>query len=122
MEGLAPSGWHATSRGLCLELGIGNIGPISRHALQGLHDRGIDVARPIRSPLQVVADDFAASTRVVATSASEHRKMVTDQFPVWADAVEYWDIDDVALCAPEAALAKLDDRIRDMRAELNARA
>jgi protein-tyrosine phosphatase len=101
---------------------MGNIGPISRHALQGLHDRGIDVARPIRSPLQVAADDFASCTRVVAMSGSEHGKMVTDQFPLWADVVEYWDIDDVALCAPEAALAKIDDRIRDMRAELNPRA
>ncbi len=122
MERQAPSGWHATSRGLCLELGMGNIGPISNHALRGLHERGIDVARPIRSPLQVEADDFAASARVVAMSGSEHRKMVTDQFPAWADAVEYWDIDDVGLCPPEAALAKLADRIRAMRAELNPRA
>ena len=118
MERQLPSGWLATSRGLCIALGMGNVGPISRHALQGLRDRGIDVARPIRSPLQVVAEDFAASERVVAMSGPEHRKMVTDQFPVWADAVEYWEIDDVALCAPEAALAKLDDRTRAMRAEV----
>jgi protein-tyrosine phosphatase len=113
-----PSGWLADSRGLCLGLGLGNIGPISQHALRGLRARGIHLAEPIRSPQQAAADDFAASKRVVAMSAAEHRKMVLDLFPNWVDAVEYWDIDDVDLCAPEAALAKLDVRLRELRAEL----
>jgi hypothetical protein len=28
--------WEATSRGLALELGVGNVGPISHHALDAL--------------------------------------------------------------------------------------
>jgi|SRR5580692_6483864 protein-tyrosine phosphatase len=121
MERRVPSGWQATSRGLCIALGLGNVGPVSHHALRGLRARGIGLAEPIRAPLQVEGGDFTASARVIAMSRSEHRKMVTDQFPALADAVEYWDIDDVDLCAPEAALAKLDERVRALRSELSPR-
>ncbi len=121
MERQAPSGWQASSRGLCIALGLGNVGPVSHHALRGLRARGVDLVAPIRAPLQVEEGDFAASARVIAMSGSEHRKMVTDQFSALADAVEYWDIDDVDLCAPEAALAKLDERIHALRVELSPR-
>jgi len=121
MERQAPSGWQATSRGLCIALGLGNVGPVSHHALRGLQARGINLVEPIRAPLQVEGSDFAASACVIAMSGSEHRKMVTDQFPALADAVEYWDIHDVDLCEPEAALAKLGERILALRAELSLR-
>jgi len=121
LERQAPSGWQATSRGLCIALGLGNVGPVSHHALRGLRARGINLVEPIRAPLQVEGGDFAASARVIAMSGSEHRKMVVDQFAALADAVEYWDIEDVDLCAPEAALAKLSERIVALRAELSLR-
>jgi protein-tyrosine phosphatase len=118
MERESPSGWHAESRGLCTALGLGNVGPISQHAVRGLRARGIELGQPIRSPLQVEGGDFADSERVVAMSAPEHRKMVLDQFPSFAHVVEYWDIDDVDLCAPEPALEKLANRIDALRAEV----
>jgi protein-tyrosine phosphatase len=118
MERQAPSGWQADSRGLCIALGAGNVGTVSLHTIRGLQRRGIDLAGPLRSPLQVELSDFTAFDRVVAMSASEHRKMVVDQFPRWADSVDYWDIEDVAFCEPETALSKLEDRIRELRATI----
>jgi protein-tyrosine phosphatase len=115
LEREAPSGWQADSRGLYIALGAGNVGPISVHTIRGLQRRGIDLPRPIRSPLQVELSDFTAHDRVVAMSASEHRKMVADQFPRWADSIDYWDIEDLPLCEPETALSMLEGRIRELR-------
>jgi low molecular weight protein-tyrosine phosphatase len=121
MERQSSIGWRAESRGLCLALGLGNLGPISRHTVRALRARGIELEEPIRAPLQVVEEDFLAFDRAVAMSASEHRPMVRDQFPAWIDAVEYWDIDDVAFCEPQLALDKLEGRIRELRASTLAR-
>ena len=118
-EGASPTGWSADSRGLCTALGLGNVGPISQHALRGLRARGIHLRDPIRSPQQVDESDFASANRVVAVCAAEHRPMMLDLFPRWAEAVEYWDVEDVDFCPVDTALASLESHVRDLRAKLS---
>jgi protein-tyrosine phosphatase len=118
LERQAPSGWDAESRGLCIALGIGNVGPMSRHAIAALRTRGIPIGDSPRMPLQVGEADLKRAHRIVAVNAREHRPMVIGQFPRWSDAVQYWDIDDVDRAAPEAALDALERRITSLRTSL----
>jgi protein-tyrosine phosphatase len=116
-----PSGWRAQSRGLRVAGGYANVGPISPHALHGLGERGVRLLEPMRPPRQVDGDDFIASAHVVALSLSEHREMVASLFPKWVDAVEYWDIEDIALSPVAAALEMLCVHLRALRSRLLGR-
>src|SRR5580704_10053905 len=62
-EGLA---WQADSRGLALERGVGNPGPMSRTAMQTLERLGVVVPQPLRFPRVVDEDDFQRAALIVA--------------------------------------------------------
>jgi protein-tyrosine phosphatase len=118
LENQAPSGWHAESRGLLVDRGLGNVGPISRYARQALAAAGVRLSEPIRAPRQVESDDFVACAPVIAMSDSEHRGMMQSRFPAWEDAVEYWDIDDIEVCPAEVAMKRLESRVHELRVRL----
>lgn len=50
--------WRAESRGIALELGIHNRGPISPHVISGLRARGITLAGAMCFPQQVQESDL----------------------------------------------------------------
>jgi protein-tyrosine phosphatase len=118
LENRDPIGWCAESRGLLVSENLGNVGPMSAHALHGLAVHGVPVSEPMRLPRQVERGDFMASAHIVAMSEREHRKMLGRLFPAWVDRVEYWDIEDVGVCAVESALDKLSDQVRALRLRL----
>jgi protein-tyrosine phosphatase len=90
----------------------GNIGPISHCAVDGLKARGVPIDGVCREPRQVTEADFAAADLVVAVKEDEHRPMMRRLFPQWADAIEYWHIDDLDCAQPEEALPLLEDKVR----------
>jgi protein-tyrosine phosphatase len=104
--------WVADSRGLALERGADNIGPISTHALAGLAARSIPVEPPLRFPLPLQPEDLHASARVIALCEQEHRPLMIERFPPWADRVGYWQVDDVHTAEPTLALAEIERQIR----------
>jgi protein-tyrosine phosphatase len=118
LESTEPSGWHAESRGLYVHPGLGNVGPISQYAQRALAGEGVRLSEPIRAPRQVESDDFGAFSLVVAMSDSEHRSMMQSRFPAWADAIEYWDVEDIEVCPVETAMKNLTSRIHELRARL----
>src|SRR6184192_2839067 len=65
--------WRASSRGLALERGVNNVGPMTASAIKALEAMGVcagdDCARP---PAQVTAEDLQAADRVVALRQDEH--------------------------------------------------
>jgi predicted translation initiation factor SUI1 len=87
--------WQASSRGLALERGTSNVGPMAVSAIRALETMGIhaavDVARP---PAPVAAADLEAADRIVALKQDEHFPLLEQRFPAWADKVEFWHIDD----------------------------
>jgi protein-tyrosine phosphatase len=90
--------WRASSRGLALERGVNNVGPMAMAAIKALEARGIHgVADCNRFPIQVTADDFEAANWIVALKQAEHLPLVKERFPAWIDKVEFWQVDD----APE---------------------
>ncbi len=91
--------WRAMSRGLALERGVNNVGPMAASAINALEAMGVRAADAVtRPPAQVTAADLEAAVRVVAVNQEEHRSLLQDRFPDWAEKVEYWQVID----GPEA--------------------
>jgi protein-tyrosine phosphatase len=90
--------WRASSRGLALERGVNNVGPMAASAVQTLAAMGVQAGDAIaRMPAQVTTDDLEGAARVVALKHAEHLPLLQERFPAWAEKVEFWHVDD----APE---------------------
>jgi protein-tyrosine phosphatase len=111
--------WTADSRGLALERGSKNVGPISVLALQGLATRGIRVPEDDRFPLQVCEQDLRLADLVIALKEIEHRPLLEQRFPLWPERIEYWHIDDLDVATSETALAAIDQEVTKLLARLS---
>ncbi len=105
--------WRALSRGLALERGAGNVGPMAAAAVGALAARGIRDAECERLPAQAVEADFAAAELVVALDEAEHGPLLRERFPSWAERVEHWHVADA-----EAALGLIEREVLDLTARL----
>lgn len=110
--------WRGESRGLTVGC-AGNIGPISRYAIERLHALGISIESDPRMPLQVAESDLAAADRIIALKEAEHRPLVAKLFPSWEKRVEYWHIDDLDCAEPDDALTALEDDVRTLAGRLD---
>jgi protein-tyrosine phosphatase len=111
--------WRAQSRGL--RVGFwGDVGPISDFTVDALKARGIPVDESPRHPEPLTLNDLVNFDLVVAVKEVEHRPLMHEQFPDWADSVEYWDVDDLDCATPEDALPYLEQRVRELIARWQA--
>jgi protein-tyrosine phosphatase len=104
--------WIAHSRGLALERGTLNVGPISPFTLQALRDIGISARAADRFPRQCTADDLIDADLVVAVKEAEHRPLMQERFSEWEHRLDYWHIHDVEDAAPAEALKLLAEEVR----------
>src|SRR5581483_10276658 len=59
--------WRASSRGLALERGVNNVGPMAVSAVQALEALGVCAAPELgRFPIQATVEDFEAARWIVA--------------------------------------------------------
>jgi predicted translation initiation factor SUI1 len=87
--------WQATSRGLALEQGVNNVGPMARSAVQMLEQMGIRASDAMaRFPVQATIEELIAADFVVALKQAEHLPLMQERFPGSADKVEFWHVDD----------------------------
>ena len=87
--------WKASSRGLALERGVHNVGPMAVSAITALEAMGVRAAdATTRLPRQVTTDDLQQATRIVALKQAEHLPLLQERFPAWAEKVEFWQVDD----------------------------
>jgi protein-tyrosine phosphatase len=94
--------WRALSRGLALERGINNVGPMAAAALEALTAQGIAVTPECaRLPEAVVIADLEQADRIIALQQAEHLPLVQERFPDWLDKVEYWHIHDAPGILPQ---------------------
>ena len=90
--------WRASSRGLALERGVNNVGPMAVSAVMALEALGVRAGDAItRVPAQVTGDELDGAALVVALKQAEHLPLLQERFPAWAEKVEFWHVDD----APE---------------------
>jgi protein-tyrosine phosphatase len=87
--------WQASSRGLALERGINNVGPMAVEAITALETMGVRAQDAVtRFPAQVTVEDLERADRVVALKQAEHLSLLQERFPAWVEKVEFWHIDD----------------------------
>jgi protein-tyrosine phosphatase len=110
--------WSADSRALAIERGIGNVGPMSAHAVAGLTKLGVDPAGRGRAPRPCLVEDLSAAHLIVALEQAEHRPLLLERFADWEAWVRYWHVRDVEFEAPGKALAGLASRVDELVAEL----
>ena len=107
--------WTATSKGLALERGIYNVGPMSKSAVRtlkamGAHGDGCD-----RMPATATPEDFDKADRIIALKEAEHHPLLLERFPDWVGKVEYWHVED-----DDDALPHVEREVRELIARLTA--
>lgn len=106
--------WRAASRGLALERGVNNVGPMNAAAVKALESmsiRATDEAK--RAPLAVETGDFEAAHWIVGLKEDEHRALLQERFPDRVEQVEFWQVDD----SPEA-WGEIEREVMDLAARL----
>lgn len=124
---LAPvkcSGWIATSRGIAVDLGSKNIGPIAKATTKALQERGLNFDfQHARLPLQLKISDLVSAHHIVALKYAEHFPLMRDRFPLWVSThnrsrIEYWHVHDVDRMAPEEALPMIEHELQNLMKRL----
>jgi predicted translation initiation factor SUI1 len=106
--------WKASSRGLALERGMNNIGPIATAVLQFLETQKLSsLQETTRFPVQVTTQDLEQADLIIALKEQEHHPLLLERFPPWETKVKFWQIDD----APDA-LALIENEIMELVAQL----
>jgi protein-tyrosine-phosphatase len=110
--------WRACSRGLALERGIHNVGPMAASAVRALEAAGIRTDACARMPLHLCHGDLEQAEMVIALKQDEHLPLLRERFPVWADRVEFWHVEDAEGVLPliERQVTELVARLRDEQA------
>ena len=111
--------WRADSRGLAVEK-WGDLRGISRYTTDALKLRGIPTNGEHRRPKKLTMRDLGNSDLVIAVKEAEHRAMMMAQFPLWANEIEYWHIDDIDSAPPDEALPVLEQKIQELVARMFA--
>ena len=109
--------WTATSRGLALELGVNNVGPIAQATLAGLAARGVAV-NDARFPLALRESDLIGADHVVALKREEHLPLMQRNFPRWVERVEFWHVHDLDYALPQEALGSIEHNLIKLIARL----
>jgi len=104
--------WQAFSRGLALDKGVNNIGPMSPLAIDALRALGITSVETERLPLQVEEHDLLAADHIIALQEAEHKPYLQERYPAWITHVEYWHIRD---CVPTPAYNPLEEIARHVQ-------
>lgn len=110
--------WVAFSRGIAIERGINNVGPLSRHAHHALQSRGIILPHPLPFPQQLQRQDFHVAHHIIALKEAEHRPLLDKKFPDWPSTIEFWHIDDLDRAPPDVALTAIEEEIHKLLCRL----
>jgi protein-tyrosine phosphatase len=103
--------WRAQSRGLAIERGAHNIGPLSAHAIAELRKLGAPILGLNRMPTSCSVSDLKGADLIIALDEDEHRPLVLEHFPLWESKTEFWRVPDIALVSPDTALPIIEKQV-----------
>lgn len=110
-------GWQATSRGLALSpRNRGSIWPL---VLERLQQGGFTMPDELPLPRTLSEADLAQATLVIALNEPEHRPLMQQRFPAWADRIAYWQVPDADVLEPETAFQRIEAEIAALQKELS---
>lgn len=110
-------GWQATSRGLTLS--PRNHGPIWPPVLERLQQCGFMMLGELPLPRTLSEADLVQATLVIALNEPEHRPLMQQRFPAWADRIAYWQVPDTDVLEPELAFQRIEAGIAVLQKELS---
>src|SRR5947209_15619862 len=85
--------WRASARGLALERGVSNVGPMAASVVQALEAMGVRAGDALtRMPAQVTTGDLDGAAVVVALKHAEHLPLLQERFPAWVEKAEFWHV------------------------------
>ncbi len=113
--------WTAKSRGM-RGWDTGARGRMSPHSVEYLGELGVAVPFELRSPMLATPTDIEAATRIIALDEIDHRPLVEQYLPKFADRIEYWHIPDVDRVDPSDALPAIEAQVQALIAELALKA
>jgi protein-tyrosine phosphatase len=119
-------GWTAISRGIAVDRGHNNVGPIAGATAKALQQRGVNFERDqARYPLQLQLPDLEAADHIVALKFAEHFPLMGERFPAFAESedssrIEYWRIDDVDAMTSDEALPLIEEEVYGLMRRLKA--
>src|SRR5947207_6996376 len=71
--------WQASSRGLALERGVNNVGPMAVSAIKALEALGVRATDAVVClPAQVTSDDLEQAALIVALKLAEHLPLIQE--------------------------------------------
>lgn len=117
-------GWVALSRGIAVDLGSHNVGPIAPQATDGLQQRGVPFdPTAARMPRSLEISDLDSADSIIALKYAEHFPLMRDRFFSRLSAneiarMEYWDIHDIDVMSSDKALPLIEERLDDLMTRL----
>lgn len=103
--------WRAFSRGIAIELGVDNHGPIAASTLAALAGRGVVLEEKHRFPMPLAEADLHSATHIVALKRDEHLPMLAKKYPGWVERVEFWHVHDIDQTHPKDALPQIEREV-----------
>jgi len=107
--------WRAASAGLRPDFAQAyNVGPLSADARRALDNRRVQLPEPLAMPRALTVTDLASADLSVALDDPEHRPMMREIFPDWADRIQYWNIRDVSPSQDYDPMGEIDRLVATM--------
>lgn len=103
--------WKAISRGLAIHWATGLL---SHHTAGALSVRRIPLHHTGRDRVQLSENDLNSADLRILMDRSEHFAMMQEQFPQWAERVEYWEVPDLPISQPEVALPAIEEKVLEL--------
>ena len=119
-------GWTATSRGIAVDRGHNNVGPIAAATARALQERGIKFERDHAQVSAAIAAGRSRSRgpyrRAEIRRAFSPDGSTLPRFYGSADAsrIEYWRVDDVDAMTPDEALPLIEEEVYGLMRRLKA--
>uniref|UniRef100_UPI0040483793 arsenate reductase/protein-tyrosine-phosphatase family protein n=1 Tax=Roseivirga sp. TaxID=1964215 RepID=UPI0040483793 len=103
---------RADSKGLLADKGLTE-GPLSVHTIGFLKELNIPFDLQ-RFPAQLEETHLLSTSIVIALCEREHRPLMEEQFPDWANKIIYWQVNDIDFTEPRLALPELKKMVEHL--------
>jgi protein-tyrosine phosphatase len=103
--------WAAFSRGLAVHLAEGDLSTFTAEALNA---RQIELRHTGSGRIRLSEYDLLKSKCRIAMDRSEHFQMMLNQFPAWADQIDYWDVSDLPFRSSSDALPEIELKVMQL--------
>ena len=91
---------------------------LSTDTAKRLQALGIPLDHTGAEPIQLRREDLERAHRTIALKRDEHRPMMLQSHPEWADRIDYWAVHDIDFVDPKQALPQIEEGILELVQEL----